>query len=131
MRRRTLVMVIGFGLLLLGYITLFTPLSTTTVLGNSIEKISIEDMATTKVIEITDDEEIEELLKDLKINQWNKKLIWNLKLAPNIYLNIDGQIIGLFENENFAKIEGGANNGYYNIPDGVCDNIVKYIRGGY
>ncbi len=126
--RKIIIIGMILGILLLGHRTLFRGTSTSKVIGDQVEKIRIEDISTTKVTEIIDDNEIELIIRDLKMNKWRRKLIWNLKLAPNIYLNINGQIIGLFENDSFAKLEGGTTNGYYKIPIGVYDNIVKYIR---
>ena len=114
-------------ILLLGY-TVFFGISTSKVVGDQVETIGFVDMSNAKVTEITDDNEIELIIRDLKINKWKRKLFWTLKLAPNVYLNINGQVIGLFEDENFAKLEGGKIKGYYKIPSGVYDNIVKYIR---
>lgn len=100
--------------------------------GNQIESIFIEDTSNRKVIEITDRHEIDQIVESLQVNMWSGKMFWTLKLTPNLYVDINGYVIGLFETEpNYAKVftnnETQNKSQYYRIPN-VYNEISKYVQ---
>lgn len=127
-----LLLILCLVLLFVGYKYTFESLalSLNKLKGNQIEKIFIEENM--KVIEITDRHEIDQIVESLQVNKWNGKMFWTLKLMPNLYVDINGYVIGLFETEpNYAKVftnnETQNRTQYYRISN-VYNEISKYVQ---
>lgn len=98
------------------------------ILKDPITKITVEDLSGPKTIEFTEEDSINSIIELLKLDAWIKLKKWNLKLAPNLYVVInDDIVIGLFKGDNYAKIEGN-NGGYYEIPKDVSLEISKFLE---
>ena len=63
-----------------------------------ISSILIEDYAGPTVIELTDQDQIDSLIKSLKLDEWKLLDKWEIDMAPNFFLLInDEMLIGLFD----------------------------------
>lgn len=101
------------------------------ILTSLIKTIIIEDLSDRKTIEIRNEVDINTVLDALKLSDWEVIEEWDLKLSPSIFVAINDEIvIGLFQGENYAKIENnkvGNVDRYFEIPNDIASDIIKAI----
>lgn len=91
----------------------------TMILENSPDSIEIDNKSVNKSI-----------IDSLKLNRWKPKLIWKIKLAPTVYIQLNDISIQLYEGDPYAKIEienSKKSHYYYVIPIDICTKIIQYI----
>lgn len=99
-----------------------------TIVPKQVEKVSIEVMP--EVVNITDETEINKVITELKLEEWEKIKEWDLQWSPNLFISFkEGEYIGLFgSGEKYGKVEKQGRGEYYIIPNEIYDNILSIFN---
>ncbi len=95
------------------------------LLQGEVDEISIEDTSILETIEITDKEDIKNIVEKLQLEEWNRKTSWDLEYAPSFFIAFgENRHVALFgSGEIYAKVVTEEGIGYYTISAEIYDEI--------
>lgn len=80
-------------------------------------------------VEISNKEDVNNIIDIMSFGQWKTKYIWGLKLKSDICVELNDLVIELYSGEPYAKIIlPNSKIRYFKIPSGIVNKIKSYTK---